>query len=183
MKEIWKAIPDYEGIYEISNLGRIKVLNHVVIRKDGKPYTVKEKIVKSHVVKGYDQATLIYNGKKEFIGVHRLVAMAFISNPLNKPEVNHQDGNKHNNTVENLEWVTSAENIQHAFKHGLRVPTKGNAKLSIQQVEMIKQRYRDRKKRHWGKKALARELGIAESTIDFITHNKTWGEVNVNGTI
>ena len=107
MKEVWKDI--YEE-YQISNLGRIKSL------KWG-----KERILTPRKnFKGYMQIHIRVNGKDKVIKVHRLVAEAFIPNPDNKPQVNHIDGNKENNTSLNLEWCTNSENQLHAYKNGLQ---------------------------------------------------------------
>ena len=109
-KEIWKDIKGYEGIYQISNLGNVKSLQRI----DSNNHLVKEKILKSSsngIGKGYLWVKLGRKGKKEKI--HRLVAKAFIPNPNNKKEVNHIDGNTHNNKVDNLEWVTHKENCLH----------------------------------------------------------------------
>lgn len=104
--EIWKTINDFKN-YEVSNLGRIKSLP--------RPKT-KGGILKSQINKlGYSKITLLKNGKQYLFSIHRLVAEAFISNPNNLPEVNHKDGNKQNNCVDNLEWVTHSENIKHRF--------------------------------------------------------------------
>lgn len=105
--EIWKDVVGYEGIYQVSNLGRVKSLP-----RNG---TIKqERILKPHRVQGYLLAELFNRGAHKGKRIHRLVAEAFIPNPDNKREVNHIDGDKHNNRVENLEWVTSSENQLHA---------------------------------------------------------------------
>lgn len=112
MEEIWKDVKGYEGIYQVSNLGRIKSLS----RNTKNQYAYKEKIIKQIKDKrGY----LIVNIKKRATKVHRIVAEAFIPNPNNLPQVNHIDGNKLNNNVDNLEWCTQKENIQHGWKIGL----------------------------------------------------------------
>jgi hypothetical protein len=114
-KEIWKDIKHYEGFYQVSNLGNVRS-----VPRNG---TVKYyKILKPNNVKGYYQVTLQKKGKKKIYKVHRLVAKTFIKNTYNKREVNHIDGNKLNNVVTNLEWVTSSENQIHAFKMGLQKP-------------------------------------------------------------
>lgn len=103
MEEIWKDIVDYEGLYQVSNLGRVKSL----VRKG----VLKEKMLKPFIhQKGYLQIGLHKNGKYIKYLVHRLVAEAFIPNPNNLPEVNHKDENKQNNVVSNLEWCDRSYN-------------------------------------------------------------------------
>jgi hypothetical protein len=118
--EIWKDIIDYEGLYQVSNLGRIK---RVRTEKRDKKNRVR---IKGEVVlvatpnnKGRHIVTLSKNGKIKKYLVYRLVAIAFIPNPLNKLTVNHLNGNHQDNRLENLEWATYAENIQHAWDNGL----------------------------------------------------------------
>ncbi len=119
MKEIWKDIKNYEGLYQISNFGNVKSLEKY--RYNGKKYyTQKEKILKQQVDKnGYKVIVLHRNKEIQAFKIHRLVAQAFIPNPKDKAEVNHIDGNKANNNIHNLEWVTTKENVHHAFKNHL----------------------------------------------------------------
>lgn len=111
MVEEWRDIKDYEGLYQVSNTGKIKSL----YRDTGKILT-GEIIQKG---KGYLRVELTQNKKVKRFLVHRLVAQAFIPNPENKPEVNHIDGNTLNNNASNLEWCTHRENINHAWETGL----------------------------------------------------------------
>ena len=120
MIEEWRDIEGYEGLYQVSNLGRVKSLARVVIRSDGKPNTVNEKILKYGMNRGYCAVVLCKDGKKKMYKVHRLVAMAFLRNPHNLPEVNHKDEDKKNNCVDNLEWCTSLYNINYG-SHNERV--------------------------------------------------------------
>lgn len=126
MEEMWKDVKGFEGIYQISNLGRLKVLKRKIFNEkyfgNVKWVEKKEKIMKpSNDTKGYLHTVLTdNNGNKKAVKIHRLVAQAFIPNPQNKPQINHIDGNKENNNVNNLEWCTNDYNIKHSWKIGLR---------------------------------------------------------------
>lgn len=115
MEEVWKDIEGWEGQYEISNLGRVKSLP-----KWKGTYMSKERLLTpTDNGRGYLVVNFRIKNYRKCYLVHRLVAQAFIDNPYNKEEVNHIDGDKTNNTVMNLEWVTKQENINHAWETGL----------------------------------------------------------------
>ena len=103
MKEIWRNIKGYEGLYEVSNLGRVKRVEREITRKDGIKTNVKECIIKSHE-DDYEKVVLHKDNKKDFLLVHRLVADAFLENENNYKYVTHLDGNNMNNELSNLEW-------------------------------------------------------------------------------
>ena len=111
-KEIWKDIPDFEGLYQVSNFGRIKSLERKEFMARNNCYRVrKERILKADITKkGYERVLLYKNGKSKKIFVHRLVAIAFINNPNNHPIINHIDEVPLNNHVSNLEWCTHSYN-------------------------------------------------------------------------
>jgi len=116
--EIWKPVPGYEGYYEASSEGRIRSVDRVVYH--GKyAYNRKGRIRIPYDNQGYDNVTLNKDKVEITYSVHRLIAMTFIPNPENKPCVNHIDGNKRNNHIENLEWATYSENSIHALEHHL----------------------------------------------------------------
>lgn len=114
--ETWKDIEGYEGYYQVSSQGRVKSLD----RFDGVHFRQGTIIKPRLKANGYLQVGLRKHSERKWVGVHRLVAIAFVENPYGKSQVNHIDGNKQNNTIENLEWVTGKENQNHAAKTGLR---------------------------------------------------------------
>jgi NUMOD4 motif-containing protein/HNH endonuclease len=122
--EVWKDIPAYEGLYQVSNWGRLKSLPKSVPMPNGRMRNQEERILKQYPnIHGYLLVSIYKNGIKNHTSAHRLIALTFIPNPNNLPQVNHIDGDKLNNHLENLEWVTSSENLKHAFSIGLRIPS------------------------------------------------------------
>lgn len=132
-KEIWVNIPNYDG-YQVSNLGRLKSLEKKIW--NGHQYIIrKEKILKGRInTKGYIKYALYQNKKPKNLSIHRLVAEAFIPNPDNLPQINHIDGNKQNNCVDNLEWCTNGENQQHAWINGLQKKKIGKENHNARQI-------------------------------------------------
>ena len=121
MKEVWKDIAEFEGLYQVSNLGNIKSLRFGCHNSKRGKSTKLLKATKTNV--GYYKVQLYNNGYSKIMYVHRLVAEAFVPNTYNKPQVNHIDGNKSNNIFTNLEWVSPSENQLHAIKANLRKPS------------------------------------------------------------
>lgn len=118
--EIWKDIENFSK-YQVSNLGNVKSKDRYTKAKDDEIIHRKEFLLKEFInKKGYKQVTLYDdNGKPKTMRVHKLVALAFIENKNNLPQINHIDGNKLNNEVSNLEWISNYDNMQHAIKNGL----------------------------------------------------------------
>lgn len=112
---MYKYIKGYEGLYAVNEHGNIKSYPRTFINNKGYKCTTKERLLLPQVRNGYLFIRLSKNSKKKCFSVHRLVAKYFLPNPNNKPFVNHIDGNKKNNNVKNLEWVTSNENMQHSY--------------------------------------------------------------------
>lgn len=123
MDEIWKDIKGYEELYQVSSIGRVRSKTRIItfINKYGfkSEYKKPGQILKPNTVSSphYYAIDLHNNKNVERKYIHRLVAEAFIPNPNNKQVVNHIDYNTHNNNVNNLEWVTTAENVQHSIEH------------------------------------------------------------------
>ena len=116
MTEIWKDIVGYEGLYQVSNLGNVKRLKGYKGR--GKGYIVEEHIIQPSInSRGYQNVILCKNGKTKTFTMHRLVAIAFLYNSDNLPEVNHKDEDKTNNCVDNLEWCTAKYNVNYGTRN------------------------------------------------------------------
>jgi len=115
MEEIWKDIEDYRGVYQVSSIGRVRRLKRI-----------RENILScAPNTSGYPTVHLCKNGKRSTKTVHRLIAQAFIPNPENKPQINHKNGIRPDNRLENLEWCTSSENNLHAYRTSKRKVLRG----------------------------------------------------------
>ena len=127
MIEEWRDIRGYEGLYQVSNTGLVRSLDREV---NGK--FLRGKVLSSYSKHTYPVVALCnVNGKKS-VRVHRIVAETFLENPYNLPEVNHIDGNKNNNHVENLEWCTHLENTNHAWATGLTPPPPSEKPVEVE---------------------------------------------------
>ena len=119
MKEIWKDIEGYEGLYQISSLGKVKSLPKITFNAKGQ-YKTKERILKYGKNQyGYFQISLWKDGKRKNKPIHKLIATMFIPNPKKYKIINHIDGNKQNNNIQNLEWCTQKHNVKEAYRLGL----------------------------------------------------------------
>lgn len=139
-KEIWRYIKGYEGRYQVSNLGRVRSLRR---------HRVRGKIMDVACNGHYWRIKLSKNNKAKRVLLHRIIAETFIPNPENKPQVNHINGDKKDNSIENLEWCTRSENQLHAIRTGLRpMKTKTGTKvintITGKVFESIKQASREK---------------------------------------
>lgn len=166
IEEIWRDILEYEGIYQISNFGKVKSFARYKI---GKLIYLKEDKY------GYYTVQLHNNKIRKWVLVHRLVATAFISNPDNKPQVNHKNGVKKCNFDWNLEWATNSENQRHSFHELGRVSLKGEAhpscKLTKSQIQEIK---RLLNKNSVSQGIIGKMYDISQSQISRIKNNQSW---------
>lgn len=134
MEETWKDVVGFEGLYKVSNLGRIKSISRKIFNGKGF-YISKEKLLlQRYNKKGYKVVDLCKNSKHYYSLVHRIVAIAFLENINNLPQINHKDGNKQNNNLLNLEWCNNSQNQLHAYKLGLsfRSDNAGRKKKAVQ---------------------------------------------------
>lgn len=176
IKEEWRPIKGYEGFYEVSNLGRVRSLDREIVRNDERKQFYHGITLKNIITKiGYAAVFLCKNNKYTLSHIHRVVATAFIPNPQSLPQVNHIDGNKQNNHVDNLEWCTAKQNTIHAFNTGLiKSGAKHHAsKLTFEQVQKIRNEYIPYDRLHGGV-ALSKKYGVSPETINKIIHNKTY---------
>lgn len=170
-REIWKDIIGYEGLYQVSNYGRIKTVARDIVRRNGEPLHIKE-IIRKAVVKsdGYVEVHLRKNGKGLSIKVHRLVAEAFIPNPYNLPQVNHIDEDKTNNNVSNLEWCTRDYNMHYGTGIDRAALKRKNGKKS----KSVKQYFIDGKFiKEWPSVAeIERQTGYGSSNVSACCRGK-----------
>ena len=168
--EIWRDVVGFEGLYRISNFGRVNSLRWAGGR------IMKPKISNF----GYPCLTLFKDGKKFFTAVHLLVARAFVPNPDGKPVVHHRDNNPENPRADNLEWVTYSENEYYAFQSGRKKGMFGEenpgAKLSNEDVRQILELYVEGDK-NFGGKALAEKFGVTPASISNIICGKTFKHI------
>lgn len=173
--EDWKAIPGFEESYQVSSLGMVKSIARIRKGKTESAFWItKEKILSFSKHRcGYKHVALFSNGKRNTILIHILIARAFIPNPENKPQVNHKNGIKGDDRLENLEWCTVSENGKHSYRLGMQKPRLGErnelCKLSFSQVESIRQEY---KAGSVTQLELAIKYGVADSRISNIINYK-----------
>lgn len=175
--EIWKDIIGYEKSYSISSLGRILAKEKRVLGSHGVYKLHKEKFLKLSIhTGGYNQLWLWRNKKIQGFSFHRIFATHFIPNPENKPFINHKDGNKLNNSISNLEWCTSSDNLIHAYSTGLKSAKgekHGRRKLTNSIVLKIREMYSVKK----DLECLSDLFKVSKSTICSIGKRKTWQHI------
>ena len=169
--EQWRPVVGYEGYYEVSDKGNVRSLD----KRDRRGHLHRGKMLKKVPIGyGYVASCLCVDGEVNKAYNHRLVAEAFVPNPSGKPCVNHKDGNKKNNTPENLEWVTHSENGKHSYAVLGRVHPRGmlgkqgwNRKFTREQVEAIRSDNRFQR-------VIAKEYGVEQTTISAIKRRKIY---------
>ena len=178
LTEVWKDIPEYEGTYQVSNMGRVRSLDRVVTHKDGRKCRHRGKVLKPSInAGGYEYLTLYNDNGKNTKTVHRLVLVTFKPHVnMSDLEVNHMDGDKLNNHLTNLEWLTRRDNLLHAHSTGL-INNKGerspNAKLSNTDVLEILQRLDSGELQ----KDIGSDYGVNNRCISMINRGHSWRAV------
>lgn len=162
--ETYRQIENYEGLYEVSDLGNVRSLRRNRLMK---PYKMPN---------GYLHVALTKDRICSSLRIHRLVANEFIPNPLDLPEINHLDGNKENNQLTNLQRVNRSENMIHALENNLtsaKGETHYRARLTELEVKEIREKYSKGSKQI----RLAEEYGVSDKTIHKIVKNKGWKSI------
>ncbi|VEP13401.1 conserved hypothetical protein [Hyella patelloides LEGE 07179] len=183
-EEKWVAISGYEGVYQVSDRGRIRSLDRFINNQNGELQIIPGKLLKLHSDRNnYLQVYLCRNSQVQMKGVHHLVAKAFLPPPkgeigskLDSYCLNHMDGHKHNNCADNLEWITNAENHQHAIDNGLfnSHGSQTNSKLTEAQVLEIWELLQEQR---LSARQIALCFDVSTKTIQKIKYGKTWSKV------
>lgn len=181
-KEIWKDIPGYENFYQVSNIGRVRSLDRYVVGNTGKHNSFRcGKVLTNNIgTTGYYRVNLTdpTTNKRTSRRVHRLVALAFIENPLNKKMINHIDGNKLNNKLENLEWVTRKENARHASETGLVASGESHGMSKLKKEDIIAIRSLSKR---ITQTQISLIYNVSDGHISSIISGKCWPNVKVVG--
>lgn len=165
--ERWRWVPGYEGLYLVSDMGRVMSVPRKVVHGPNTGRVLKQ----TYCGSGYLRVSLCSKGASKAFSVHRLVAEAFIPNPDEKPQVNHKDGNKSNNVLANLEWVTASENTIHSYRY---LPRKAFShfhpkKLTPMQAKKIRES-------KGTAASVAKQFGISDVMVLKIRKGKCWKE-------
>lgn len=173
--EKWIDIYGYEGLYMVSDLGRIKSIFRQVDGLGGKIHSFPEKLLSHQVDKfGYHRVPLRKNSKAKYLSVHRLVAQHFIPNPFNLPQVNHKKGNKSDNRATEIEWCTASQNKKHSYdelNHArMRGERNGMTKITPEIIKSVKEAYNKLQ----SFKLTGNQFGISNTHAWRIVRNKTW---------
>ncbi len=175
IEEIWKDVPGYEGLYQASNQGNIRFLSRAKHKRKCRDYTPR--LLNPTINRcGYCRVGLSKNNKITYWSSHRLVAIAFIPNPENKPQVNHKNGIKTDNRVENLEWVTNKENKEHAQKNGLVVRGQRVHTCILTEAQVLEIRAAH-KGSHKIQYNLRHKYGISRSGLWNIINRNSWKHI------
>jgi len=183
--ESWLPVQGFEEYYHISNMGRLKILDRLCWKNatDKLHTRIKKERISAMIPndKGYPSHILVKDDIKHTQTIHRLVALHFIPNPENKPQVNHKNGIKWDNRVENLEWVTESENSIHAYETGLSKAVSGEshyqAKITDEKAREIK--YQLSVKNDRTLQEIADICGVGRSIVKDISQNSTWKHIKI----
>lgn len=182
----WRPVPGWEGLYEVSSDGQVRSLPRRVVRRNGTVQNFKGKLLSPALNScGYPCARLSddVNGRREYQRVHRLVGQAFIENPSSLPQINHKNGCKSDNRVENLEWTDDKGNRTHAWRIDLRtrkhLPIKrgeDNPIAKLTERDVLEAR-RERYEIGTPFRRIAERFGVSKKTIQYAISGRSWAHV------
>jgi hypothetical protein len=184
-KEVWKDIEGYEGLYQVSSLGNVKSLGRrKSVAEKGGYYNLGDINLRLGNRRGYKSVTLCKDGIPKPFAVHRLVAFAFLENKENKKTVNHINGIKSDNRVDNLEWVSQSEQQIHAIKIGLRYKAIGEqsnfSKFKSEDIIKIREMYSTGL---FSCEELSKKFNTSKNNINSIIHSYTWKHLGFDSLI
>lgn len=175
MEEVWKDIPGYEGIYEVSNFGQVRSISRI----DCTGRHITGRILKQcNTPSGYPKIELCLDGTSKQVLVHRIVGTVFVHNPGNCTQINHKDENRENNHADNIEWCTPKYNINYGNRTQRMAKTMSGEnnhrhKLTHKEVEFIRTHYKFRDK-EYSSTRLAKRFGVCKETISRIVNRQLW---------
>ncbi len=172
--EIWKDVVGYDGLYMISNMGRLRSLPRLTMACSGGWFYTKDILISQATSKGYKLAALQIDGNRQTKSVHIMVGESFVPNPENKPYINHKNGVKSCNIYNNLEWSTQAENVRHAFKNGL-VGARNGEKSPVSKLK--EENILEIRKREYDNNELAMKFNVTPQCINAVLKHKTWTHI------
>jgi hypothetical protein len=178
MTELWLPVVGYEGYYEVSNIGRVRSVDRKVIYADGRIFMYQGKVLSYNVnkINGALMVHLYKNAKRMAYTVHRLVLSAFSPTCDSTLEVNHKNGNRADNSVDNLEWCTRKENMQHGFRTGLINNTGTNHGNNVyNDLQIIEAKVMLKKGFSLGE--IETKTGVKKATLHQIKAKKQWNHV------
>lgn len=183
--EVWKPVLGWEGLYSVSNFGRVKRERRATTHKNQStsfPMVYPEKILSANCdSRGYPQVALnaVSEGRERRVArVHRLVTEAFLDNPENKPFVNHKNSNPLDARVENLEWCTASENIRHAIEAGRLTYKLGEeSPTNKHDADKVRRIYIEAKLKTMPQEKIGKKYGVPQITVSNILTKKTWGHL------
>lgn len=169
--EVWKDIDGFESLYQVSSYGRIRSLPR---------YKTRGRVLKQCISKkGYLRTSIMGKPNTAYLIMHRVVAKAFIPNPNNLPEVNHKDGNKQNNHVDNLEWCTHEYNVKHSVENKLadysKIAGSKNSQSKLNEIEVVKIRQMHKDGKNFTE--IAKQYNVTANLIGMVCRMQNWKHV------
>jgi hypothetical protein len=175
--EQWKPVPGYEGLYEVSDHGRVRSLDRRVVDSLGRARRIRGRVLRAGLTSvGYDSVALYICGQKRTALVHRLVLSAFAGPCPSGMEGCHDDGVRTNNRLENLRWDTHMANVADATRHGTQVRGERHGRTKLTEAQALEIRYSDESQR-----VVAERFGVSQQSVSDIRTGKRWAHIAPTG--